>query len=57
MNQSVSRDDLARGLSLDCLSECHDTLPPILVGVGDCLGRENSTSRVLERRCVPVVGC
>ncbi len=42
----------------DCsLSLSHYSLPPILVGVGDCLGRENSTGLVLQRRYRSVVSC
>jgi len=53
----ISGDSLV-GVIPDCsLRLSHDSLPPILVGVGDCLGREDSTSHVLHRRCVSGVSC
>jgi len=53
----ISGDSLIVAIPDCSLSLSHYSLPPILVGVGDCLGRENSTSLVLQRRYCSVVSC
>ena len=53
----ISRDCLIAEIPDCSLRLSHDSLPPILVGVGDCLGRENSAGLVLQRRYRSVVSC
>jgi hypothetical protein len=57
MSYSVSGEELTGRVSLRILCKSHHSLPPILVGVGDRLGRESSAGLVLQHRHFLVVSC